>query len=111
VPPRCSRRPPCPRHRQVFQQEGAIFCGEGLEAPNHAGTLNDVRLMRSVDTINTAVHQRLLTLSPRRAVSGLGRSTHYEYIESGALKVIKKGNRTLIRRSDLEDFLNAAAAD
>lgn len=37
----------------------------------------------------------------------LSRSTLYEILRSGALKAIKLGTRTLIRRSDIEAWLDA----
>lgn len=44
------------------------------------------------------------------AVTGLGRTTMYELMKSGAIKRIKIGSRTVILRSDLEQFLARAAA-
>ncbi len=38
---------------------------------------------------------------------GIGRSTLYVLIKEGRLPVRKLGNRTLIMRSDLEDFVSA----
>jgi excisionase family DNA binding protein len=39
--------------------------------------------------------------------AGVGRSTIYENINSGALKARKAGRRTLILRSDLEAWLSS----
>ncbi len=39
-------------------------------------------------------------------ISGLGRTSIYEAIKSGALVARKCGRRTLILARDLEDFLN-----
>ena len=40
-------------------------------------------------------------------VCGLGRTTVYEAISAGSLKARKFGKRTLILRTDLQDFLSA----
>lgn len=42
-----------------------------------------------------------------RLIGGLSRSTVYELIKSGEIKVIKVGTRTLIPRGELEVFIAA----
>lgn len=39
------------------------------------------------------------------AASGIGRTTLYSLMASGQLAFVKLGNRTLIRRADLEELL------
>ena len=49
------------------------------------------------------------TLTIKRAceASGLSRSTIYEAMGKGALPALKVGRRTLVRRADLERWLDA----
>jgi excisionase family DNA binding protein len=50
-----------------------------------------------------------LLYTPREAAEVLrfGRSTVYELMADGALKYIKRGRSRLIRRSDLEAYVNS----
>jgi excisionase family DNA binding protein len=45
------------------------------------------------------------TIAEAVAASGIGRTTIYELIKQGELPRVKVGNRTLIRRCDLEAML------
>lgn len=49
-----------------------------------------------------------LTFSPEEAAASLGvsRSTIYKEIQAGTIKFFKYGARTLIRRSELERFID-----
>lgn len=49
--------------------------------------------------------QLSLSIEEARALTGIGRTKIYEAINSGALKARKYGNRTIILKNDLEDFL------
>jgi excisionase family DNA binding protein len=42
------------------------------------------------------------------AAIGVGRSTMYEFVKDGRIPARKIGSRTIIRRCDLEAFLDAA---
>jgi excisionase family DNA binding protein len=46
-----------------------------------------------------------LTIHEARVLTGLGRTKLYELLKTGKLPAKKVGKRTLILRSDLEDFL------
>jgi excisionase family DNA binding protein len=46
------------------------------------------------------------TLKEAAAASGLGRTTLYELINRGELRLVKIGTRTLIRRLDLVAMLD-----
>ena len=48
-----------------------------------------------------------LSIADAVRVSGVGRSSIYEDIKSGALKARKKGRRTLILRADLQAWLDS----
>lgn len=38
---------------------------------------------------------------------GIGRTKFYQEVEAGRLRILKCGKRTLIRRSDAENWLNS----
>lgn len=46
-----------------------------------------------------------MTIEEAQTATGIGRTKIYEAINSGALKARKFGKRTLILKSDLEEFL------
>ena len=48
-----------------------------------------------------------MTVKEATAVSGLGKTTLYELMRTGALPRIKVGSRTLIRQDDLERILQS----
>lgn len=50
------------------------------------------------------------SINDAAAASGLGRTTVYGLLKAGMLKRVKIGARTVILRSDLEQFLNRAAS-
>jgi excisionase family DNA binding protein len=47
------------------------------------------------------------TIPEVRAVANVGNTQVYEGINSGALKAVKRGARTLIRRQDLLDWISS----
>ena len=54
----------------------------------------------------TQAAQRLAySIAETCALTGIGRTTLYRYVGSGALPVVKIGNRTLVRHDDLRQFL------
>jgi excisionase family DNA binding protein len=51
------------------------------------------------------LHREGLSVLEACSVAGIGRTKIYEAIASGSLKARKCGKRTIILRSDLQDFL------
>ncbi len=50
--------------------------------------------------------QMSLSIEEARAATGLGRTKLYQLINSGELKARKIGKRTIILKTDLENFLS-----
>ena len=61
----------------------------------------------TVDIQTASVQPEGLSVLEACRVSGLGRTTVYEAISAGQLKARKFGKRTIILRTDLQDFLSA----
>lgn len=57
-----------------------------------------------MDTITTPQLHKLATVSER---TGLGRSSLYELIGKGELKVVKVGRAIRVKEVDLADFINS----
>ncbi|MER9777142.1 helix-turn-helix domain-containing protein [Mesorhizobium sp. M0220] len=55
-------------------------------------------------------HKIFLTLDEVKQVTGLGRSTIYTLMNTGKIKAVKVGHRTLFRPSDLQEFANSREA-
>ena len=59
--------------------------------------------------------QLSLSIEEAQVATGIGRTKIYQAINSGALRARKLGKRTIILKSDLEEFLSGlesyAAAD
>jgi Helix-turn-helix domain len=49
--------------------------------------------------------KEVLTLQEGRAWANIGNTQMYDAINSGALKAVKRGGRTLLRRQDLLDWI------
>jgi excisionase family DNA binding protein len=47
-----------------------------------------------------------LSVAEACAVAGIGRTKFYEAIANGSLRARKFGKRTIVLRSDLQDFLS-----
>lgn len=54
---------------------------------------------------NSDIKREGLSIPEACAVAGVGRTKIYEAIEDGRLKARKLGKRTIILRTDLQDFL------
>ncbi|PZP56476.1 MAG: DNA-binding protein [Micavibrio aeruginosavorus] len=52
------------------------------------------------------MHAITINIDEALLLSGLGKTKFYELLKSGEIKGKKLGARTLILRSDLEEFLN-----
>jgi excisionase family DNA binding protein len=57
-----------------------------------------------MDTITTPQLHKLATVSAR---TGLGRTTLYQLITEGRLKVVRVGRAVRVKESDLADFINS----
>lgn len=57
-----------------------------------------------MDTITTPQLHKLATVSAR---TGLGRTSLYEQIKAGNLKVVRVGRAVRVKESDLADFINS----
>jgi excisionase family DNA binding protein len=51
------------------------------------------------------IHREGLSVTEACSVAGIGRTKIYEAISTGKLKARKFGKRTIILRTDLQDFL------
>ena len=58
-----------------------------------------------------AVSPLAYTVADAVRVSGIGRTTLYSLMGQGRLPIVKIGNRTLIRRIDLENLLSSNLMD
>ena len=58
-------------------------------------------------TIETSADRLAVSIVDAARAAGVGRSTIYENINSGALKARKAGRRTLILRADLQAWLDS----
>jgi excisionase family DNA binding protein len=56
-----------------------------------------------MDTITTPQLHKLATVGAR---TGLGRTSLYEQIKAGNLKVVRVGRAVRVKESDLADFIN-----
>jgi excisionase family DNA binding protein len=66
--------------------------------------------MRATTTQTPTIAPLLRSIDEAQAVlGGIGRTTLYELIGSGDLKVIKLGRRTFIAQAELERFVEAAS--
>jgi excisionase family DNA binding protein len=63
----------------------------------------------SANATKPAIEPLLLSVKDCAALLGLGRSTVWEMVRSGELQSIRIRDRRLIKRADLELFLNKAA--
>jgi excisionase family DNA binding protein len=61
-------------------------------------------------TIETSADRLAVSIVDAARAAGVGRSTIYENINSGALKARKAGRRTLILRADLQAWLDSFPA-
>jgi excisionase family DNA binding protein len=57
-----------------------------------------------MDTITTPQLHKLATVSAR---TGLGRTTLYQLITDGHLKVVRVGRAVRVKEADLADFINS----
>lgn len=46
-----------------------------------------------------------VSISQAQAIIGLGKTKIYELLKNGEIRAVKCGNRTLILKSELQDFL------
>ncbi|MBY0361224.1 MAG: helix-turn-helix domain-containing protein [Phreatobacter sp.] len=53
------------------------------------------------------MHPRGLDIASAAKIAGVGRTTIYEAIKTGALPAFKFGRRTIIYRDDLQAWMNA----
>lgn len=58
--------------------------------------------------MSTPAHPLAYRIEDAAAAIGISRSTMYEYVKDGRIPSRKIGTATVIRRSDLEAFLDAA---
>ena len=56
-----------------------------------------------MDTITTPALHKLSTVGER---TGLGRTTLYQLISNGNLKVVRVGRAVRVKETDLADFIN-----
>lgn len=67
--------------------------------------------MQINDLINPIAHSKLLyRVNEACSLLGLGRTSLYEEIAAGRLRVVRAAGRTLLARRDLEEYVEALRA-
>ncbi len=59
-----------------------------------------------MDNYELAPRKEGLSITEACSLAGIGRTRLYEAIANGSLRARKFGKRTLVLRTDLQDFLN-----
>ena len=69
--------------------------------------------MTSADNLSLTFMTEKLTVTIPEAckLTGLGRSSIYRLFDDGKLKRLKAGSRTLIKVSDLENYIESLASE
>jgi excisionase family DNA binding protein len=66
---------------------------------------NDSQIVTPSNAGQILVAPRYLSVAKAATVSGLSRSTLYNFMKSGSLDYVKAGSRRLIFLSELDDFM------
>ena len=59
-----------------------------------------------MNTTSLELQREGLSVAEACAIAGIGRTKFYEAIANGSLRARKFGKRTIVLRSDLQDFLS-----